>query len=67
MAWHGHFVLLWKGHSRFHALIIPKQLGNARKIFKNLFSLSELLPGCSPFKPLRPVAATANQSSAAPY
>jgi hypothetical protein len=38
MAWHGLFVLFWKGHFRFHARIIPKQFRYARKIFKNLFT-----------------------------
>jgi hypothetical protein len=37
MAWHGLFVLLWRGHFCFHTGTIPKQLWIARKIFKNLF------------------------------
>jgi hypothetical protein len=38
LAWHGHFVSHWKGHFRFHAGTIPKQLRFARIILKNLFT-----------------------------
>jgi len=49
LAWHGLFVLLWKGQFRFHAGIIPKQLRNTRKIFKNLFTgaMEQPLPASS--------------------
>ena len=38
LAWHGLFVSHWKGHFRFHAGTIPKQLRIARIVLKNLFT-----------------------------